>query len=189
MSGRVRHRIFLVAIAGALAASGVALPEAVGAQEARSTRIRPSQEGSVTQKVGTTEITITYSRPVARGRDLFPGVVSWGRVWNPGADSATTITFDKDVTINGESLPAGSYTLWLIPADREPWTVIFSRAVHIWHTPYPAGQDALRLTVTPKTGEHMETLAYYFHIVDRTDATLHFHWGTVVVPLEIRTTI
>jgi len=107
-----------------------------------------SQHGSVTQRVGTTDIAISYNRPVARGRELFGTLVRWGRMWHPGADSATTISFSKDVTIDGHALKAGRYTLWTIPEEAKPWTVIFNRGVGGWHTNYPGeSQDALRLTV------------------------------------------
>lgn len=147
-----------------------------------------SQHGTVTQRVGYTDIAISYNRPVARGRTLFPDVVRWERVWNPGADSATTIEFSRAVLVNGDSLEAGGYTLWVIPKPPpDPWTVIFSRQTHIFHTPYPGEQhDALRLTVKPEEGAHMEVLAFYFPVVTADSAILRLHWGTTVLPLAIR---
>lgn len=147
-----------------------------------------SQHGTVTQRVGSTEIAISYNRPVARGRELFGTLVRWGHIWHPGADSATTVSFSKAVTIDGQPLAAGRYTLWTIPEQSKPWTVIFNRRTGVWHTNYPGDSlDALRLTVTPETGAHMETLTYYFPMVDADSALLRLHWGTVVVPLTIKT--
>ena len=147
-----------------------------------------SQHGSVTQRVGATDIVISYNRPVARGRELFGMLVRWGRIWHPGADSATTISFSKAVTIDGHALAAGKYSLWTIPEEPpKPWTMIFNRGVGVWHTSYPGeSQDALRLSVQPETGAHMETLTYYFPVVDADSAVLRLHWGTVIVPLNIR---
>jgi len=146
-----------------------------------------SQHGSVSQRVGLTDITISYNRPVARGRTLFGELVPWRRVWHPGADSATTVTFSRDVRVEGRDLPAGSYTLWAIP-DSAQWTVIFSRAVHVYHTPYPGeARDVLRVPVTPEQGSHMEVLAYYFPVVGPDSAVLRLHWGSTIVPLHIRT--
>ena len=146
-----------------------------------------SQHGSVTQRVGTTDIAISYNRPVARGRELFGTLVRWGRIWHPGADSATTISFSKDVTIDGHALKAGRYTLWTIPEESKPWTVIFNRGVGGWHTNYPGeSQDALRIAVTPETGAHIETLTYYFPMVDADSTLLRLQWGTVIVPMKIR---
>ena len=78
----------------------------------------------------------------------------------------------------------GEYSVWSEPrADK--WTIIFSRTHQAWHTRYPAGQDALRVEATPRTGSHMETMAFYFPAVDGKKAELVLHWGTVVVPLSI----
>jgi len=150
--------------------------------------IRPSQHGTVSQRVGSTDISVTYNRPVARGRTVFGGVVNWGRIWTPGADSATLIEFSRDVEVQGQALKAGTYSLWMVPQPApEPWTVIFSKAVHIFHTPYPGpDQDALRFTVAPESGEHMEVLAFYFPVVAADSAVLRMHWGTTVIPLRIR---
>ena len=147
-----------------------------------------SQHGTVTQRVGSTDIAIVYNRPVARGRELFGGIIRWGRVWNPGADSATTIAFSRDVSIVGHDLAAGRYTLWALPvAPPDPWTIIFSRALGVWHTPYPGeSSDVLRVTVTPEQGAHMEVLAYYFPVVTPDSALLRLHWGTTIVPVWIR---
>ena len=164
----------------------------LGSARAVAQGIPFSQAGSVSQRVGYTDISITYDRPVARGRTLFGdhAVVPWGRVWHPGADSATTITFSRDVLIEGRPLPAGSYTLWTIP--RSPpgtWTIIFSRATHVFHIPYPGeARDALRVEVTPERGDHMEVLAYYFPVVAPDSAVLRLQWGEMVVPIRIRTT-
>ena len=145
---------------------------------------RPSQHGSVTQHVGKAIITVDYNRPVARGRELFGVLVPWGRVWTPGADTATTITVSTDVRIEGQTLPEGTYSLWTEP-QQEKWTVIFNKVHPVFHTRYPAGQDVLRVTATPRDGAHMETLAFYFPVVDGTHAELVLHWGTMVVPLRI----
>jgi hypothetical protein len=146
-----------------------------------------SQHGTVSQRVGFTDISISYNRPVARGRELFGKLVKWGKVWHPGADSATTIDFSRNVLIEGKPLVAGQYTLWAIP-DTASWTVIFSRAVHVFHIPYPGeSHDALRVAVTPVQGSYMEVLAYEFPVVGPDSAVLQLHWGATIVPLRIRT--
>src|SRR3954454_23399123 len=116
---------------------------------------RPSQHGSVSQQVAQTKITVDYNRPVARGRALFGALVPWGRVWCPGADNCTTIELSTPVRVNGEPLAAGTYSLWAEPGP-ERWTVIFSKAHPVFHTRYPADQDALRVQVTPRQGMAME---------------------------------
>lgn len=149
-------------------------------------QVRKSQAAAVSQRIANTEITLTYSRPVARGRELFGALVPYDQVWNPGADQATAIAFTRDVQINEQPLQAGRYSLWAIPR-RERWTMIFSRATDVYHTPYPGeNQDALRLDVRPEQGPHMEALSFSFPIVEGKDAVLRLHWGNVMVPLAIR---
>jgi hypothetical protein len=145
----------------------------------------PSEKGTVSQTIDGTTITIEYSRPVARGRTPFPDVVHWGRTWTPGANWATTIDVDRPVLVNGDSLPKGKYSIWMIPAQG-PWTVMFSRDEHRFHTQPPSSRDEqLRLLVTPVAGAHMETLAFEFPVITRDGATLDMHWGTTVVPMRI----
>ena len=147
--------------------------------------VKPSQSGSVRQEVANTTIEITYDRPVARGRDLFGGIVPFGEIWNPGANDATAISFSRDVSVNGNPLPAGRYSLWAIP-DPNRWTIVFNRQADVYHTPYPGeGDDALRLMASPRRGAHMETLAFYFAAVEKKDAELRLHWGETYVPLRI----
>ena len=148
--------------------------------------VQKSQSGSVFQRVANTDIEVVYDRPVARGRELFGGIVAYDEVWNPGANDATAVSFSRDVTVNGEALAAGKYSIWAIPRAGD-WTVIFSRAADVYHTPYPGeDQDALRLTITPQRGDHMETLAFYFPMVEGKETELRLHWGETVVPMLIR---
>ena len=147
--------------------------------------VKPSQSGLVWQEVANTQIEVTYDRPVARGRDLFGGIVPFGEIWNPGANDATAISFTRDVTINGNPLPAGKYSLWAIP-DPNRWTIIFNRQADVYHTPYPGeDDDALRFMASPRRGAHMETLAFYFAAVEQKDAELRLHWGETYVPFNI----
>jgi hypothetical protein len=145
-----------------------------------------SQRGGVTQNIAFTEIAVTYGRPVARGRVLFGKLVPWDSVWHPGADSATRVTFNHDVLIEGQKLEAGEYSLWLVPRESVPWTLILSRAAHAFHKPYPGSSlDALRVPVTPERLSNMETLAIYFPLVLRDKAVMRIHWGETGVSVHI----
>jgi hypothetical protein len=147
---------------------------------------RPSQHGSVSQRIADTTITLEYNRPVARGRELFGKLVPYGQRWCPCADDATTIEVSTAIKINGQELPAGKYSVWTEPQP-EKWTIIFNKKAATFHTRYPEGQDALRIEATPRAGAHMETLAFYFPVVDGHKGELVLHWGTTVVPMEIET--
>lgn len=148
-------------------------------------KVRKSQAAAVSQRIANTEIVVTYSRPVARGRDLFGALVPYEKVWNPGADQATAVSFSRDVKINGQPLPAGKYSIWAIPrADR--WTLIFSKAGDVFHEPYPGeAQDAIRLDVAPSTAAHFEALTFYFPEVEGKQGTLRLHWGTTAVDVTV----
>ncbi|MGH7717346.1 MAG: DUF2911 domain-containing protein [Gemmatimonadaceae bacterium] len=164
----------------------VVLLAALAAPMSADAQTRRSQRAAVMQMVGQTRIEITYSRPVARGRTLFGALVPWNRVWNPGADTATAISVSTPVLVNDQRLPAGAYSLWAIPGQ-ERWTIIFHRRTPVWHIPYPGdGEVALRVDAVPERGSHLETLTYYFPVVEGLTATLRLHWGETIVPLAIR---
>lgn len=169
-------------------ASPAASPVGAGAEASAIMpldKVSKSQAAAVSQRIANTEVTITYSRPVARGRELFGALVPYGQVWNPGADRATAMAVSRGITIEGRPLAAGKYSLWAIP-QRDRWTIIFSRATDVFHTPYPGeAQDALRLEARVEAGAYMEALCFYFPTVEGKDAVLRIHWGTVAVPLAI----
>ncbi len=146
-----------------------------------------SQRASVSQSVAFTTIGITYGRPSARGRALFGALVPWDSIWHPGADSATRITFNHDVVVEGKMLRAGAYSVWLIPRENAPWTLIFSSQSHAFHKPYPGQNlDVLRMDVVPEEVSAVETLALYFSSVLKDEAVLRIHWGTTAIPIRIK---
>lgn len=145
-----------------------------------------SQHGSVAQRVSHTNIRMEYNRPVARGRTLFGALVKWDSIWHPGADSSGFISFDKDVTLEGKPLARGEYSLWFIPRERAPWTLIVSSASRVFHATYPGSQhDVMRVEIAPERGAHMEVMAFYFPIVARDSTVLRFHWGETILPIRI----
>lgn len=146
-----------------------------------------SQRGTVSQNVALTAIDIEYGRPTARGRALFGALVPWDSIWHPGADSATRIAINHDIVLEGHAVKAGEYTLWLIPRAHAPWTVILNRTAHTFHKPYPgSATDVLRFDVAPKSASHVETLAIYFPMVLKDEATLRIHWGETALDLSIK---
>jgi Protein of unknown function (DUF2911) len=146
-----------------------------------------SQRGSVTQMVAFTRISVEYGRPVARGRALFGALVPWDSIWHPGADSATRITLSHDVLVEGKQLRAGEYTLWLIPRENKPWTLIVSRAAHVFHKPYPGSQfEVMRVDVAPEQVSPVESFTIYFPMVLREEAEMRLQWGTTAVPIHIK---
>ena len=122
---------------------------------------RPSPPAEVTGTVDGTDITINYSRPSVKGREIFGDLEPYGEVWRTGANEATTFEASGDVQIEDQTLPAGKYALFTIPTEGD-WTVIFNKTPDQWGAyDYDEAQDALRVEVTPEeTAEPTETLTF-----------------------------
>ena len=146
---------------------------------------RVSLKSSVMQTVGLTDVTITYSRPGVKGRKIFGGLVPYGQVWRTGANEATTIAFSDDVTVEGQPLPKGTYSLYTIPNENE-WTLIFNKISDQWGTSYDQKQDALRVNVKPRHAiEKHEWMTFEVPEVSTNAATFAIDWDMVEVPFTV----
>ncbi|MEM8960267.1 MAG: DUF2911 domain-containing protein [Acidobacteriota bacterium] len=145
-----------------------------------------SPPAEVTQRVGVTDVTVNYHRPLVNGRTLWGQVVPYGQVWRAGANDNTTISFSTDVTIDGQALAAGTYGLHMLPGESE-WVVIFSTNHTSWGSfSYDEGEDALRVTVTPADAPMFhEALTYHFLDLGPTSMTAALAWGDKMVPFEV----
>jgi len=148
---------------------------------------KKSQLATVSQVVSAARIDIVYRRPVARGRELFGALVPYGKIWTPSADSAAVFTTSSDIDVAGQKLKKGTYALWMIP-DAQNWTVVFTANAHVFHLNKPEAIDEiLRVKLKPQqSGDYMESLGFYFPMVDADSATLVMHWGKTLVPLRIK---
>ncbi|HEX8528908.1 MAG TPA: DUF2911 domain-containing protein, partial [Cytophagales bacterium] len=123
---------------------------------------QPSPAATVTQKVGLADVTLSYSRPSARGRVIFGGLRPYGKLWRTGANGATKLTFSEDVTVNGTKVPAGEYSLFTIPGKDE-WTVMLNKNAKASENDYKEAEDAARFKVKPaKTSAPYETFTIDF---------------------------
>jgi hypothetical protein len=155
------------------------------AQPPRLTLPESSQEASVSQRVGLTDLTVTYHRPAVRGRTVWGELVPHGQVWRAGANENTVLTVSTPVTIGGQTVPAGSYGLHMIPTNGD-WTVILSRQSADWGSFfYDPKDDAARIQVTPRPADHQEHLAYAFDTPSDHEVTLTLRWEKLAVPLPI----
>jgi hypothetical protein len=154
------------------------------AQDPPKPRVSPA--ASVFQTIGeNTVITIDYSRPAVKGRTIWGDLVPYGKVWRTGANEATRFTVSQDVMIDGNKLAAGSYSLFTIPTEKE-WTVIFNKVAEQWGAfNYDDSQDALRITVTPRSAPHTEWLSFAFEDLDSTQATVVLYWEKLAVPFQV----
>ena len=92
---------------------------------------QPSPTATITQKVGVSNISVEYSRPGAKGREIFGGLVSYGKMWRTGANKATKITFNENCVFGGAKVKKGSYSLFTIPGEKE-WTVVLNKNTELW---------------------------------------------------------
>jgi hypothetical protein len=156
-----------------------------GSQATELNLPRISQHGEASQTIGISTVTISYSRPLANGREVWGKIVPYGKVWRAGANENTTITFSDDATIEGKPLPAGTYGLHMIP-DKDQWTIIFSKNSTSWGSfSYDQKEDALRITVKPVAGESFDALTYTFDDVKPDSALATLRWEKVAVPFRV----
>lgn len=153
-------------------------------------QVRASELASVAQTVDGTKISLEYSRPKARGREmLFGGEVKWNEVWTPGANYATTLEVSKEIQINGHQIPMGKYSVWMVVKQDKPWTFVLDPRPRLFHMAHPdSAANQIRFDVATTSGPFTETLTWSFPSVTPKGATLTMAWGTVAVPLEITVT-
>ncbi|MEP7345978.1 MAG: DUF2911 domain-containing protein, partial [Gemmatimonadaceae bacterium] len=152
-------------------------------------QVRASERGVVSQTIDGTVFTIDYARPRVRGRDgLFGRVVTWGEVWTPGANWATTLEVTRDVRIDGHQVPKGKYSVWMIVGPQE-WTVVLDPRNKRYHTETPdSTAEQVRWVVRPQEGAFTESLTWSFPEVTPGGTQLLFQWETKRVVLNARVT-
>ena len=156
------------------------------AQQDKSTR--PSPPATATGKIGDATVTINYSSPAVKGRKIWGELVPYGQVWRTGANEATTITFSKDVSIEGQPLKAGTYALFTIPAENE-WTIVFNKTAKQWGAfKYDQAQDALRVKVKPTKSTTMnERMKIDVTPKGKNAGVVTIMWENVAVPFNVKT--
>jgi len=186
----------------------------LGAAQLASAQVRaprPSPKASVMATIGVTDVTITYSRPAVKGRTIWGDplpeqagakgeatlddqnirpkgavIVPWGHAWRTGANEATQFVVTDDVFINGEKLPAGSYSLHTVPTKNE-FTIIFNSIANQWGSfNYDAAKDTLRVKAKPEWGsENKEWLEYSIEPVNESSAKVNIRWEKLTVPFTV----
>ena len=144
-----------------------------------------SQRAQISQRIGVTDITIKYHRPLLNDRKVWGGLVPYGQVWRAGANENTTITFSDPVLVEGKPLEKGTYGLHMIP-NADEWTIIFSRNSTSWGAfTYDQKEDALRITVKPKAADMHNALTYDFDELKPDSAVAELEWEKVAVPFKV----
>jgi hypothetical protein len=176
------RKFFIYATAILLATKGLT----VNAQAPRIPEASSTQ--TIMQDFGLGKITITYSRPNVKGRVIFGGINPYGQVWRTGANAATTITFSDNVIIEGNKIPAGTYSLFTIP-DKNEWTIILNKTDKQWGAySYKQADDLLRFKVKPEyLAEKRETFTIQFANATTKSMDLYLVWNHTAVATHLQT--
>lgn len=133
--------------------------------------------------IGNANITLDYGSPSVKGREIWGGLTPFGEVWRSGANAATTITFSKDVMVEGKALPAGTYALFTIPT-KDKVTVIFNSVTDQWGAGnYDATKDVLRVSVSPKAVDKNQEALEYMIVGDQ----VVLAWANWQIPFTVTT--
>ncbi|QBN18004.1 DUF2911 domain-containing protein [Flavobacterium nackdongense] len=154
--------------------------------EAQIKTPQPSPKCTLNQVVGLTNVEIVYSRPSAKGRDVFNNLVPFGKLWRTGANENTTISFSEDVVIDGKTLPKGKYALYTTPrADN--WEIIFYTKTDNWGNPENWDETKVALKTSVKS-EHIDRMVESFTIginnLDNNFAHLEISWEKTIVAVK-----
>lgn len=171
---------------GSVEAVLIALFVAGGAGGGVAAQVRASERGSVSQTIDGAVLTINYSRPRARGRSpLFGKVVTWGEVWTPGANWATTLEVSREVRLDGHPIPKGKYSVWFVVQPRQ-WTVVLDTAVQRYHTEPPDSSGGqIRWAVRPVAAPATEVLTWAFPDIRPGGGGLQMRWGTTRIAIDV----
>ncbi len=147
-----------------------------------------SSTQTIIQDFGLGKIAITYSRPNVKDRVIFGGINPYGQVWRTGANAATTINFTENVIIEGNKVPAGTYSLFTIP-DKDEWTVILNKTVKQWGAySYKQADDFLRFKVKPvHLDEKRETFTIQFANQTTKSSDMHLVWDHTAIYVHLQT--
>lgn len=150
---------------------------------AQDAKPKASPAATATGKIGGANITINYSSPAVKERKIWGGLEPFDKVWRAGANDATTFETDKDIKVEGKTLPAGTYSFFLIPRESGTWTAIFNKeAKQMGAFNYKEAQDQLRVDVKVKElASKQERLVY-----NLTNSGFSLDWDKVSVPVKIK---
>jgi len=143
---------------------------------------RKSKNGKTEGAIAGVQVVVEYGRPSVAGRAIWGALVPYGKIWRTGADEATTISFSKDVLVQGQKLAAGTYALFTIPGEKE-WTVVFNKTAEQWGAyDYDEKQDALRVTAQPgRVSTPTESLDFVIQ-----DDDVVMRWENVTVGFAVQ---
>jgi len=131
-------------------------------------------------------VTIDYSRPSMRNRKIFGGLVPYDQVWRTGANAATSLKTDVDLTIGGTPVPAGSYTIYTLPG-MSSWQLIISKQTGQWGTAYDPSQDLARVPMkVAQRSSGLETFTISFDKTGANAGVLKLEWENTIATVDVQ---
>lgn len=161
---------------------------ALGASSASAQQLplpAPSPRATVTQTVGITDVSVDYSSPGLKGRKPFGSLVPFGKIWRAGANAATKVTFGRDAVVGDKPVPAGTYSLFLIPTAKT-WTVVLNTNKDASEQSYDDKQDLLRLEVKPEKSPRRERLTFLFANTTDDGTRIDMEWDELRVSIPVK---
>lgn len=149
---------------------------------------QPSPFTKIEQKVGLTDVTLEYSRPSMKGRKIFGDLVPYGKMWRTGANKNTMVTFSDDVVVDGTTLKAGSYAIFVTPGESS-WDVIFYSDIQNWGTPREWDDSKVAAKTTVNTYEMpmaVETWTISIDDLKSNSAQIGFIWENTYVGVKVK---
>lgn len=144
----------------------------------------PSPAASFTQAVGTADITVKYSRPSAKGREIFGKLLPYDKIWRTGANAATQFTSSSDIMVEGQKLAAGTYSLFSIPMAGH-FEVIFNKDAGASEQSYSKEKDALRVHVMTQEIPMKQTFGIGVEDLTDSTATMTIAWEKTLIPVKL----
>lgn len=151
------------------------------------TQDRPSPAREASGSIGSTDVTVTYSSPSVNDRTIWGELVPYNQIWRTGANEATTVEFKSDVIVQGQTLPAGKYSLFTIPKENSEWIVIFNKVDKQWGSfDYDQSEDVMRIMAKPASSEFNERLKFEINTMNDHDGQVVMYWDELMLPIDIK---
>jgi hypothetical protein len=136
---------------------------------------------------GGANVTIKYGSPSVKGRKIWGGLVPYDKVWRAGANEATVLETDKDITVEGKAIPKGKYSVYMIPGEKE-WSIIINSQTGQWginrdqSTTRDASKDVAVVKVKPRASSTKNEALKY--TID--DKGISLWWENLEVPIAVK---
>ncbi|ALD20903.1 hypothetical protein AM218_06265 [Hymenobacter sp. DG25A] len=191
------HSTFHTVLAGCvgfMVAMGVVAPDAQAQQASKPAVQLPlpqvSPHALVQQTIGLTDITVDYHAPGVKGRTVWGQLVPYNQIWRAGANENTVVKFSAPVRINGQAVPTGSYSLYVLPVSDQDWQFVLNRVTTHWGAEgYDEKDDLVRIPIVPEASPFRETLLYWFSDAKNGTARLNLSWEKLTGSVYITTDV